>query len=283
MKTWADIAVVGGVNLDVLGMPDGDFVPRDSMIGRIIFRAGGVGRNIAAQAARARADVSLYTVFGNDRYGEWLKEACLRDGIRIDRSVTLNGPSSVYLAIHDSRGDMAAAINDMGLILRFTPDVLSPLLESIDRSSVCVLDTNLPQESLIYLSENVTCPLVLDPVSLQKALRVIPILDRLTAMKPNLDEARFLTGEKDVRACARQLHKKGLPMAFISMGREGLYYSDGETCGLIPPGVISDAPQTGAGDAVTAGIAIGLSQGLSARECAMLGVQCAEKHLGAAD
>ena len=39
--------VVGGLNLDICGLPDGELVPRDSNIGRVEMRAGGVGHNIA--------------------------------------------------------------------------------------------------------------------------------------------------------------------------------------------------------------------------------------------
>ena len=81
------LAVIGGVNMDILGTPQGAFTPRDSMIGRVVFRAGGVGRNIAAQAKRLGADVLFVTAFGGDETGRTLKNACEADGLDISRAL----------------------------------------------------------------------------------------------------------------------------------------------------------------------------------------------------
>ena len=43
------VIVIGGMNLDLLGMVDTPLTARDSNPGRVISRPGGVGRNIAAR------------------------------------------------------------------------------------------------------------------------------------------------------------------------------------------------------------------------------------------
>ena len=47
------LIVVGGMNLDLLGVPAGPLLPRDSNPGKITLRPGGVGRNIAEKLAKA--------------------------------------------------------------------------------------------------------------------------------------------------------------------------------------------------------------------------------------
>ena len=277
--SWLNIAVVGGVNLDILGFPRGVFRPRDSLIGRVRFACGGVGHNIAAQAVRTGADVSLYTVTGDDWQSEWLRQACLEEGIRLDHAARLRGPSSTYLAIHNEDGDMLAAVNDMALLDSFTPDLLDAMLPYINAADVCALDANLPEESLAHLAEGAAVPLVCDPVSDEKAARIVPLLPRLTALKPNLQEARAMTGMDTPEACARHFLAAGTKMAFISLGKDGLYFADAHTQGYLRPTALSTRPQTGAGDALAAGITAGVAQRLSAGECAALGMKTVSAYL----
>jgi len=51
------ILVIGGANMDILGMPGEHFAWRDSNIGRVMLSPGGVGRNMAEHLARAGARV----------------------------------------------------------------------------------------------------------------------------------------------------------------------------------------------------------------------------------
>ena len=100
----------------------------------------------------------------------------------------------VYGALHDTDGDMLCAVNDMRLMDAFTGDILDQMLPSVNASDVCVIDANLPEKSLLYLAESAVPPLVCDPVSAEKAKRILPLLPRLAAIKPNLLEARTMTG-----------------------------------------------------------------------------------------
>ena len=277
--SWLNIAVVGGINLDILGSPEGTFVMRDSVIGTVQFSSGGVGHNIAVQAARTGADVSLFTVFGSDRNAEWLRQSCLEDGLRIEHSVSLPGRSSVYLAIHDESGDMLTAINDMALMKQFSTDVLETMLPFLDQADVCVFDANLPEESLIYLSRHAAVPLVCDPVSTEKATRLGSVLPFITAIKPNLMEAQALTERKSKEDCAAALLDKGVKKVFISLGKNGVYYADAKTAGCIAPSKVTLKPQTGAGDALTAGIASGIGLGYNTEKCAVLGMETVAKYL----
>ena len=277
--SWLRISVVGGVNLDVLGQPDGPFQQHDSLIGSVRFVCGGVGHNIAAQAVRTGADVSLYTVFGNDRNADWLRQCCLKDGIRIDQAVTLNGTSPVYMAIHGSDGDMITAVNDMRLLDEFTPQLLYKMLPGINQSDVCVTDANLPTQSLSYLAQHVSVPLICDPVSVVKSKRIVPVLSKLAAIKPNLLEAKAMTGADSPEKCAESLLISGVKMVFISLGKDGLYYADTDSSGYLRPVTVTSTPQTGAGDALTAGIASGIGLGYKVEDCARFGMDTVSKFL----
>lgn len=271
------VVVVGGLNLDVCGMPDGALVPRDSNIGTVVLRAGGVGHNIAARLAEKGVPVELVAALGDDGAAGMLSARCAEEKIGLRYALRLHGASCCYLSLHEADGDMAAAVNAMKLMDAFTPDRLP--MDAINASSLCVLDTNLPAETLERLAACATVPLLADPVSCAKADRARAVLPRLTAIKPNLMEARYLSGETEPARAAAWLLSQGTKMAFISLGREGVYFAGPDDAGVVPAPQTTVHNATGAGDAMAAGVALGLLDGLSARGCAESGVRSAAQYL----
>lgn len=276
-----EMIVVGCANMDILGVPEGTFTLRDSNIGHVIFRPGGVGRNIAERCAALPAKTALIAAFGNDRNADALIFDCEQKGIDVRLSPRFDEPSSVYLCVHDGAGDMIAAVNDMRLSKRLTRAVLAPLIPHINAAKVCVLDANLSEDALLFLAGAVTAPLIADPVSLVKAPRLMPILPKLFAFKPNLSEALALSGADTPEQAAKWLLQQGVRRAFISLGREGVYFADENDGGFLRPERIETAPQTGAGDAFTAGIARAALLGASVRDCARAGMKAAADFLRA--
>ncbi len=276
------IIVVGGMNLDLLAFPHAPLIQRDSNPGKIALRPGGVGRNIAARLAARGADTALITALGQDERASMLASFCLQSGIDLSMAVKTSCPTPTYLCIHDEKGDMALAVSDMSAVDTLTPQTLAPLLPAIQEADACVLDANLSEESLLFLSQNLSIPLILDPVSCTKAIRAKPILPYLTAIKPNLLEAKALTGEQTPEKAATALKKAGVKNVFISMGAEGVFYSNEHTSGMAAAIPLPALPLTGAGDAFCAGITLALIEEKSISECARLGCQAAYEALLAA-
>jgi len=278
---------VGGANTDVAGFTAAPLVPRDSNPGHVHVSSGGVGRNIAENLARLTADrhaVHLITAFGDDHNGRELARQCRAAGIRIEGSITAGGvPGSVYLAIMDERGDMALALNDMRALDAITPGALAApeRRELLEGADLVVADTNVPAETLVWLAENLTAPLVLDAVSVAKAPRAAAVVPKLRAVKGNGLEAGVLLG-REVRnrdqseAAARDLVARGAGSAFVTAGAFGVAWADARDSGRVPgPAVPSVTNATGAGDAFAAGIALAILEGMSTREAATLGSACA--------
>lgn len=271
------VVVVGGMNLDLLATPFSPLIPRDSTPGRVTVRAGGVGRNIAVRLRELGADVSLITALGRDERADMLKRLC--GDVDLSLAVETDRPAPSYLCIHDHRGDMALAVNDMSAMECLTPEAVMPRLEKINRADGCVLDANLPADTLLLIAQHARVPLILDPVSCAKASRALGALSRLTAIKPNALEAETLTGEKNVEKAAAALLKKGVRNVFISLGAEGVYYANASERGRMPALPLPAVPATGAGDAFCAGITAGLLQGLPVGDCAALGCRAARDAL----
>lgn len=273
------VVVIGGMNLDLLGVPDAPLMPRDSTPGKITLRPGGVGRNIAVRLKELGGDVSLITALGNDDRAALLSRLCQSSGIDLSLSVPTDCPAPCYLCIHDHLGDMALAVNDMSAMERLTPEAMWPRMDAVNRADACVLDANLSADTLAFIAENAVIPLILDPVSCAKAPRVKPILSRLTAIKPNRIEAEALTGERNVEKAAEALLQAGVKKVFISLGAEGVYFADASDRGYLPAAPLPNLPATGAGDALCAGITVAMFQGKAIREAAKQGCENAHQAL----
>ena len=140
------IAVVGGANMDIGGFPSAALVPGDSNPGQVRMSVGGVGRNIAENAARMGLEVELITALGADANGRAIVEDCADKGIgmrscRIEESER----TSVYLFIDDAKGDMNCAVNDMQIQRLLTPEWIEPRLGLLNSMDAVCIDANLPE------------------------------------------------------------------------------------------------------------------------------------------
>ena len=257
------VTVVGGANTDICGRPAQALVRHDSAPGQVSVRHGGVGRNIACDLARLGLRTRFLTALGDDGFGASVREGCLSCGV--DMSLTRIVPgarSPVYLYLSDEKGEMDAAVSDMELMAALTPAYLRSRLDEIDDADAVVLDGNLPAETIAFLCEKLRAPIVADPVSTAKATRFAPVLGRLAAIKPNLLEARALTGKQSPEDCAEALLRSGVGSVFLSLGAKGLLAASGEERVLLPCEKAELVSATGAGDAATAAVVWAMVRGL---------------------
>ena len=278
LRTGSYAVVVGGVNVDIGGRSFKPLVDGDSNPGRVSISLGGVGRNIAHNLALMGTDVRLLTAFGDDAHGQRIAASCAQLGIDASHALRLSDAStSTYLYIADDRGEMSVALSDMEVCSRITPAYLAANLSTLQNAQVIVADTNIPQESLVYLAENCRCPLFCDPVSTVKAKKLLPILDKIHTLKPNRLEAELLSGvtirsKQDVAAAARALLNKGVHRVFLSMGADGVFAAtEHETLWLNNlPGTMVNT--TGCGDAFMAALVWAYLEGTDLRHTALAGL-----------
>ena len=247
--------VIGGANMDICGSPKGKLIPEDSNPGAVSVRPGGVGRNIAHNLCLLGLDVSLITALGGDIFSAGLLESCRALGMDMGMARSLpERRSSTYLYVTDESGDMHVGISDMDIVESVSPEWLSRHIGRINRADAVVIDANLPEESIAFLAENCTAPMVADPVSTVKALRLKSILPRLRAIKPNALEAAALTGEQEPERAARALLRTGVEQVYVSLGPDGILAAQGESLIRLSCENRPVVNTTGAGDAATAAI-----------------------------
>ncbi len=256
--------------MDIWGRPERALVPKDSNPGTVSLRPGGVGRNIAHDLRLLGLEVSLVAAIGGDVYAAAITESCRALGIDLSYApVFPQRRSSTYLYISDEKGDMQLAVSDMDICSALTAEYAASVLPKLQAGAI-VVDANLPEDTIRYICNNSSIPVYADPVSTAKAVKLLPVLHRLSAMKPNALEAEKLTGEKDPERAARALVEMGVKRVFVSLGSRGMIAADEKELLLLPAPLTQVVNTTGAGDAATAAIVLSGIKGLSLRETAEL-------------
>ncbi len=272
------IFIVGGAAIDITGKPDSICRERDSNLGRVRIRVGGVGHNIAKRLTALDYHVELVTALGSGFHARMVRESCENSNVSLKYTYTGTGNqhTGTYIGVFDEDGDMLVGISDMSVLDHLTPAYLAPLLPLINESRMCVIDGNLSPESLDYLCNSVTVPLFYDPVSCAKARRIGGNIGKCYAIKPNRLEAGFLSGKscdtiRGIYRASDWLLEQGVQRVFISLGEEGVYWADQTGCGVLRAECRDVTDATGAGDAMGAAIIDACVRGLPTEECAKLG------------
>lgn len=274
-KPW--IIVVGGINVDIIGTAATNMLHGDSNPGTVRVSMGGVGRNIAENLIRLGARVSMVSVLGDDPQAANVRRHSEGIGLDLSLSETLPGLStSTYLCVNDADGDLYAAVADMGICERITPEFLSARLETLNRADLIVADANIPAESMTYLAEHCQKPVMVDPVSVKKAGKTAQALPRLFALKPNRQEAALLSGVPivgmdGIEEAASVLLATGLDRVYISLGSQGVFYADRSQSGRIPCAPATIRNTNGCGDTFFAATAIGYLLGMALADTARFG------------
>ena len=267
------VFVIGGAAVDITGAPRQACRMRDSNIGKVTLRPGGVGLNIATHLAKNPVHVELITAIGADYRAGMIADKCLADGVSMTYALRANEPSAAYMCMLDADGDMLMGISDMEIINRITPAFLSPLLPAIECADMAVIDANLCADSIEFLCSSLNIPIFFDPVSSAKAARIGGSLGRCHAIKPNRFEASLLSGcscdsLRGVARAADWFLEQGVGRVFISLAEDGIYWADASGCGQFPSEAQDVTDASGAGDAMSAAIIYGCLRGDSTEQCA---------------
>lgn len=300
------VTVIGAVNIDISASASASFRKADSNPGKIKVSAGGVGFNIASNSALLGVPVCFISVFGGDTHASFLKHKCLERGLDISASLTVDtAVSSCYVCINNEDGDMVSAVNDMDIYEHITPEYIEKKLPLINKSALCVIDTNIPARTIAYIAEHCTVPLIAEPVSAHKAVKLLPVLHKLYALTPNKMEAFALYNASNagqgtspaLAELARFFIESGTERIYISLGEKGLFCADKNARYRVKPFVPENADRarkavrkgadstkgaqrfikntTGAGDSQTAAVVWAILKNMSLKESADAGIAAA--------
>lgn len=261
------VMCIGGANLDSKAASKQAIRLGSSNPVTVTESCGGVARNIADTLAGLSCRTALLTVVGDDKAGQWVLEETRKRGVDVSQTIVLQGENTgTYTALLDATGEMFLAFANMEIYDKCKPQLLMDKWSHIAASQLVIADTNLPADTLQELikrckEEGIT--LFIDPVSSEKAKKLPQELHGVTAIFPNLEEARLLAGssvetDQDYGKLARAIQARGVKHVFITLGSAGVMYVGEEGEQLFPPIPTKVVEVTGAGDALVAGIAYGV-------------------------
>jgi len=278
------VAVIGGANVDIHGSPGRPLRLGDSNPGSVRTSPGGVARNVAENLARLGVDTRLVTPLGNDHHGDMLERLGREAGMDMRHSYRVAGAqTSTYIAVLDDTGDMYVAISDMDILDTLDAQRLRPLEPMLRQASAIVLDTNLRDDALAWLTSTFADkPLFVDTVSIAKAVRISPYLSCIHTLKPSLAEAEAIAGisaatPSRLPGLAAWFHDRGVERLFVSLGDGGVFHSTSHGCGLEPAMPVKGSMRnaSGAGDALLAGLVYGWTREWSLPDSLRFGMAAA--------
>jgi pseudouridine kinase len=285
------VVVVGGANVDIKARSAEAVLLHTSNPGTASTTAGGVGRNVAENLARLGTPTMLVSAVGADAFGDHLLATTAGAGVDVSRVRRVGAPTGTYTALLDHDGELVAAVAAMGACDAITPELVAEARDVVEQAGLLVLDGNLPAATVaaaLDLAGELGVRVVVDPVSVPKAQRLLPVLSPgrpLWMLTPDRGELGALSNQpvstrEEVVAAAEGLHLLGVEIVWARLGLEGSYLSG-------PFGrVWLDAVETrvvdvtGAGDAMVAAFCHFELAGADVPEAARLGHAAAALTVG---
>lgn len=242
---------------------------------------GGKGMNAARVAAALGARALLVGIAGGAA-GRSITRGARAQGIRMD-AVHVDAESRTCTLIVDP-GRRETVINEPG------PEVGAETVEALAarirarlaRAEVVVLTGSLPpgMPPGFYaglVREAGATPLILDTSgeALRLALEAKPYLVKVNRKELEGVVRRSLTTQGAVQAAAGELVATGAQRVLITLGADGALLAATEGQWVLIPHPVQPMNAVGAGDSLTAGLAVGLLKNLPLLEAARLGMAAA--------
>lgn len=279
------VSVIGGINIDIKGLPTNKLLSDTSNPGSIYLSPGGVGRNIAHNLALLDVPVCFFGAIGEDVFGSRVLSKTEVAGVNVTYVQVLNNQhTGMYLSILDGSHELALAISDMEITHCVDKQYIDKHRGIIQRSSFVILETNLELEVLEYVLElcrqkNIPC--LINPVSVEKSQKLHGMDDGFEYITPNRAELGAL--------CHREIHHldelEELCAQFsgkcehilVTLGEDGVYYYNrtDRKGRLYPSFKTRIVDPNGAGDAFVAGLVCGVFRNFAMDGCIQLGMAAA--------
>ncbi|MET8582404.1 ribokinase [Streptomyces collinus] len=267
-----DLLVVGSANADlVIGVERRPAAGETVLGGDLAVHPGGKGGNQAVAAARLGARTALLARVGDDAHGRLLLDAQRAAGVDTAGVLVGGAPTGVALITVDPSGDNSIVVSP-GANARLAPADVRSAADLVRAARVVSAQLEIPLETVVEVVRNLSpdSRFVLNP-SPPRPLpdEVLAVCDPLIV---NEHEARVLLGGPgegdDPADWARLLLARGPRSVVVTLGAAGALVCDGSGVSRVPAPKVAAVDTTGAGDAFTAALAVGLGSGASLADAA---------------
>ena len=263
------VTVVGSFAVGLTLRADRFPVRGETLLGRDFDQGpGGKGSNQAVQAARLGADVEFVGLVGRDSFAGIALKLYAAEGVGIrylEQTPAKN--TGVGFIMLDARGDNCIIL-DPGANALLTPAHVDIAAPRIAESAAVLTQLEIPAEAALhalFLARRTGVLSILNPAPARPvALADLSVADVIT---PNETELRILLGRApddpaDSRDLCGQLLKAGVRTVVLTRGGEGALIVTPEGSEAVAPFPVDPIDTTGAGDAFSGTLAVGLAAGL---------------------
>jgi ribokinase len=235
---------------------------------------GGKGANQAVVAARLGAQVTFVASVGNDGFGSEAISAYQSEGIDTQFIRRATGqPTGTAAIMVDNQAENCIIVVAGANSALAAADVQSAS-EVIRRSQVVLCQLETPAAAAVEAfriargSDTIT---VLTPAPAAEVTS--ELLSLCDICVPNATEISAMTGqdvdnETDAVRAANLLRDRGVDRVALTLGGRGVLLVDNSGATHIPATPVSATDTTGAGDAFTGALGVGLAEGHSLEEAA---------------
>ena len=263
------IVGVGSLVVDITAYANHLPVDGETTLGsRLKLGPGGKGNNQMTAAHRAGAEVKIISNVGDDFLADILlkhyeTEDMSKEYIGIvEGSETSGALIEVNEETAQNRIIVVKAVNEQ----ISAADVIKADKDFADCDAVLTqLETSM--ESILQCKEmakKYDKPFILNPAPFQK----IPdsLFGGVDYITPNETEAEFFSGvpvmdEESAEKAALKLLEKGAKNVVITLGKNGVFYTNGKEKLMVPSIKVNAVDTTGAGDAFNGGFATAIASG----------------------
>lgn len=253
-----EVAVLGALNIDILGTANVPFSSASSLPGEIRTALGGTGWNAARACALLGLETDFISVLARDGYEDTIRRQAQGFGVDLERCRWDEGQNGCFLSVFDADGKRLASVNDMNFSRRMDVFFCEAAARALPEDAVAVADCDLQADALAkFCEKRPDAPLIVNGVSASKCMRVQNILPRIHTLLLGRTEAERLTGYAGPERCATALLKRGLARVCVTLGAEGVLLADREEMRRLSE---PDARGAGADAALTAALAASLAR-----------------------
>ncbi|KAL6619968.1 hypothetical protein ACP70R_035107 [Stipagrostis hirtigluma subsp. patula] len=182
--------IIGGMVLDIHAKPSVPPHPGTTVPGMVKYVSGGVARNIAECMTKLGTRPFMISVIGNDMAGDFLLKFWKSAGLCTEGILQVHDVATPVVSnVFDGSGELVAGVASVGAVENFLiPNWIYSFRVHISNAPLLMLDANLSPESLkaaCKMAYESGVPVLFEPVSMVKSLRIAPIAEYVTCTSPN--------------------------------------------------------------------------------------------------
>lgn len=286
MEKQQKILCIGNVSVDIKAFSMLDDDTEAYRDGTIELVPGGVGRGMAINLKHLGFDTYIYSVVGNDIFGDYLRHGLEAENINTELLRVSHTHETALFSVMSKPNSHSSCIYSTKILSEIVFDETIKEFIKKENIKVLVLDSNLSEETFadiyafkkdnpdIFIFQNATAPDI--------ACKTMKYSSLINLFACNEHEAKVIIGEKadPVLETADKMQALGYKDFIITFEDRGVMVRiNGETYNAPPYTPYKIVDTIGAGDALASGFLTGHLTGESVKQCVHYGLICAKETL----